>query len=88
MRSYRSRKSFSAADLVLISDSSMFGEDIPSICYGLRGLTYMQVEVVGPNKDLHSGSFGGAVHNPIQALAEIICAAARQEWPRDNSRIL
>jgi acetylornithine deacetylase/succinyl-diaminopimelate desuccinylase-like protein len=61
-----------AADLVLISDSSMFGEDIPSICYGLRGLTYMQVEVVGPNKDLHSGSFGGAVHNPIQALTEII----------------
>jgi acetylornithine deacetylase/succinyl-diaminopimelate desuccinylase-like protein len=61
-----------AADLVLISDSSMFGEDIPSICYGLRGLTYMQLEVVGPNKDLHSGSFGGALHNPIQALSEII----------------
>ena len=50
----------------------MFGEDIPSICYGLRGLSYMQIEVVGPNKDLHSGSFGGAVHNPIQALSEII----------------
>ena len=60
------------ADLVLISDSDMFAEGTPSICYGLRGLTYMQVEVVGPNKDLHSGSFGGTVHNPIQALGEMI----------------
>jgi acetylornithine deacetylase/succinyl-diaminopimelate desuccinylase-like protein len=60
------------ADLVLISDSSMFAKGIPSICYGLRGLAYMQVDLVGPNKDLHSGSFGGTVHNPIQALAEII----------------
>jgi len=68
----KEHKDLLAADLVLISDSSMFGEDIPSICYGLRGLSYMQVEVVGPNKDLHSGSFGGAVHNPIQALSEII----------------
>ncbi|HEX9006487.1 MAG TPA: dipeptidase, partial [Bacteroidota bacterium] len=61
-----------SADLVVISDSSMFGENRPSICYGLRGLCYMQVDVVGPNRDLHSGSFGGTVHNPIQALAEII----------------
>jgi acetylornithine deacetylase/succinyl-diaminopimelate desuccinylase-like protein len=65
-------KDLLAADLVLISDSSMYGEDTPSICYGLRGLTYMQVDVVGPNKDLHSGSYGGALHNPVQALAEII----------------
>ncbi len=61
-----------AADLVLISDSSMFAKDTPSICYGLRGLAYMQVDLVGPNKDLHSGSFGGTVHNPVQALAEIV----------------
>ncbi len=60
------------ADLVLISDSSMFAKGIPSICYGLRGLAYMQIDLVGPTKDLHSGSFGGTVHNPIQALAEII----------------
>ncbi len=60
------------ADLVLISDSSMFKKGVPSICYGLRGLAYMQIDLVGPNKDLHSGSFGGTVHNPIQALAEII----------------
>ncbi|MEW6510475.1 MAG: dipeptidase [Bacteroidota bacterium] len=60
------------ADLVLISDSSMFARDVPSICYGLRGLAYMQIDLVGPSKDLHSGSFGGTVHNPVQALAEII----------------
>ncbi len=61
-----------AADLVLISDTSMFAEGVPSLCYGLRGLAYMQIELTGPNKDLHSGSFGGSIHNPIQALAEII----------------
>jgi len=60
------------SDLTLVSDSGMFAKDVPSICYGLRGLSYMQVDLVGPNKDLHSGSFGGTVHNPIQALAEII----------------
>jgi acetylornithine deacetylase/succinyl-diaminopimelate desuccinylase-like protein len=65
-------KDFLKADLVLISDSSMFAKGVPSICYGLRGLAYMEIDLVGPNKDLHSGSFGGTVHNPIQALAEII----------------
>ena len=62
------------ADLVLISDSDMFARGVPSVCYGLRGLAYMEVEVTGPNGDLHSGSFGGSVHNPIQALAEIIAS--------------
>jgi acetylornithine deacetylase/succinyl-diaminopimelate desuccinylase-like protein len=60
-------------DYVVISDTAMYDYDMPSICYGLRGLAYMQVEVTGPNRDLHSGSFGGAVDNPIIALAEIIC---------------
>ena len=60
------------ADLVLISDSSMFAKGVPSICYGLRGLAYMQIDLVGPNRDLHSGSYGGSVLNPIQALSEII----------------
>jgi acetylornithine deacetylase/succinyl-diaminopimelate desuccinylase-like protein len=60
------------ADIVLISDSSMFAKGVPSICYGLRGLAYMQIDLVGPNRDLHSGSYGGSVHNPIQALSEII----------------
>ncbi|CAG1771752.1 partial cytosolic nonspecific dipeptidase, partial [uncultured bacterium] len=60
------------ADLVLVSDTSMFARDVPSICYGLRGLAYMQIDLVGPKSDLHSGSYGGSILNPIQALAEII----------------
>jgi acetylornithine deacetylase/succinyl-diaminopimelate desuccinylase-like protein len=68
----RENKDMLKADLVLISDSSMFARDVPSICYGLRGLAYMQIDLTGPDRDLHSGSFGGTVHNPIQALAEII----------------
>ncbi len=67
------KKELLKCDYIVISDTAMYDYDMPSICYGLRGLTYMQVEVVGPNRDLHSGSFGGAVHNPINALAEIIC---------------
>lgn len=62
------------ADLVLISDTAMFAKGVPSVCYGLRGLTYMQIDLQGPAKDLHSGSFGGSVHNPIQALAEIVAS--------------
>ena len=68
----KDKKDLLAADLVLISDTSMFAKGVPSVCYGLRGLAYMQVDLIGPNKDLHSGSFGGSVHNPIQALAELI----------------
>ena len=59
-------------DFVVVSDTAMYDHDMPSICYGLRGLAYMEVEVTGPNRDLHSGSFGGAVNNPINALAHII----------------
>lgn len=61
-----------ACDMVLVSDTSMFAKDVPSITYGLRGLAYMQVEVTGANRDLHSGVYGGAVANPINALADII----------------
>lgn len=61
-----------ACDMVLVSDTSMFDKDVPSITYGLRGLAYMQVEVTGANRDLHSGVYGGTVANPINALAEII----------------
>ena len=63
-----------AADVALISDSHMLRPDLPAIAYGLRGLSYIQVEVTGPATDLHSGSFGGAVYNPIQALAEMIAS--------------
>ncbi len=61
-----------SCDMVLISDTAMFAEDTPSITYGLRGLAYMEVEVTGPNRDLHSGVYGGAVENPANVLAEII----------------
>jgi acetylornithine deacetylase/succinyl-diaminopimelate desuccinylase-like protein len=70
----KSHKELLKADLVVISDSSMFAKGVPSVCYGLRGLAYMEVEVTGPNSDLHSGSFGGSVHNPIQALSEMIAS--------------
>ncbi len=65
-------KDLLACDTVLVSDTPMFGYDQPSLCYGLRGLCYMQVEVTGPNRDLHSGFFGGAVANPINALGVMI----------------
>src|SRR6185503_13334501 len=65
-------KELLACDTVLVSDTPMFGYEQPSLCYGLRGLSYMQVEVTGPNRDLHSGFFGGAVENPINALAVMI----------------
>ncbi len=61
-----------AADVVLISDTSLFAEGVPSITYGLRGLAYVQVELTGPDRDLHSGVYGGAVENPINALARLI----------------
>ena len=70
----KEHKELLKGDLVLISDSSMFAKGIPSVCYGLRGLAYMEVEVTGPNTDLHSGSFGGSLHNPIQALSEMIAS--------------
>jgi acetylornithine deacetylase/succinyl-diaminopimelate desuccinylase-like protein len=70
----KEHKEMLKADIVLISDSSMFKKGVPSICYSLRGLSYMQVEVTGPKGDLHSGSFGGSVHNPIQALCEMIAS--------------
>tara|TARA_B110000259_G_scaffold67609_1_gene79574 strand:+ start:166 stop:966 length:801 start_codon:yes stop_codon:yes gene_type:complete len=60
------------ADVVLISDTGMIANDIPSIDTGLRGLSYVEVEVTGPKIDLHSGSFGGAVGNPINVLCDMI----------------
>ncbi len=60
------------ADIILISDTSIISLDHPSITTGLRGLSYMEVEVTGPNRDLHSGVYGGAVANPINALCDMI----------------
>lgn len=61
-----------SCDVVLLSDTSIIANDVPSITVGLRGLSYIEVKVQGPNKDLHSGVYGGAVVNPINALAEMI----------------
>jgi acetylornithine deacetylase/succinyl-diaminopimelate desuccinylase-like protein len=62
------------ADYVCVSDTAMFGRGIPSLCVGLRGLAYLQVDVEGPSQDLHSGSFGGGVANPVNVLAKMIGA--------------
>ena len=62
------------ADVVLISDTSIIDNKVPSISVGLRGLSYMEVEVTGPNRDLHSGVYGGAVANPINILCEMIAS--------------
>src|SRR5689334_13508224 len=68
----RDHKQDLAADVVVISDSPMFDRGVPSICYGLRGLAYFQIDVRGTRSDLHSGSFGGAVANPGMVLAQIL----------------
>jgi acetylornithine deacetylase/succinyl-diaminopimelate desuccinylase-like protein len=70
----RENKEMLAADLILVSDTSMIGIDIPSVTVGLRGLAYMEVEVTGPDKDLHSGLYGGAVANPANVLAKMIAS--------------
>lgn len=61
-----------SCDVILISDTSIIANDVPSVTVGLRGLTYMEVEVTGPNRDLHSGVYGGAVANPINTLCDMI----------------
>ena len=63
-----------ANDVILISDTGMIAKDVPSITTGLRGLSYMEVEVTGPNRDLHSGLYGGAVANPINVLSKMIAS--------------
>ncbi|MCB0731245.1 MAG: dipeptidase [Ignavibacteriae bacterium] len=68
----KKNKKLLKCDAVLISDTSLYAKGIPTINYGLRGLAYMEIEVTGPNKDLHSGSFGGSVANPINELSKII----------------
>lgn len=77
------QKELLKADYVVISDTSMYKDNMPSICYGLRGLCFMQIDITGPNRDLHSGTFGGGIHNPINALSEII-----SKLKDDENRIL
>ncbi len=68
----RKHKEMLQADVILVSDTSMLGADLPSLTTGLRGLAYWEIEVTGPNRDLHSGHFGGAVANPINVLCELL----------------
>jgi len=68
----RDNRDLLKADVVVISDSPMFDRGVPSICYGLRGLAYFQIDLKGTNSDLHSGSFGGAVANPAFVLGQIL----------------
>jgi acetylornithine deacetylase/succinyl-diaminopimelate desuccinylase-like protein len=68
----RATKELLAADVVVISDTEMFDRGVPSLCYGLRGLAYFQIDLRGTKSDLHSGTFGGAVANPAFVLAQIL----------------
>ncbi len=70
----KENKELLKADIILISDTTMIAQDIPSITVGLRGLSYMEVELTGPNRDLHSGLYGGAVGNPANLLAKMIAS--------------
>ena len=70
----RDHKDLLAADIILVSDTTMISEQVPSINCGMRGLAYLEVTVTGPNKDLHSGHYGGAVANPINTLCEMIAS--------------
>ena len=68
----KEHKELLKADVILVSDTSMLGADLPSLTTGLRGLAYWEIEVTGPNRDLHSGHFGGAVANPINVLCQML----------------
>lgn len=68
----KKNKELLKSDFILVSDTSMIGKDTPSLTTGLRGLAYWEIEVTGPNRDLHSGHFGGAVANPINKLCQML----------------
>ena len=68
----RTHRDLLKADVILVSDTSMVSADVPSLTTGLRGLAYWEIEVTGPNRDLHSGHFGGAVANPINVLCRLL----------------
>jgi acetylornithine deacetylase/succinyl-diaminopimelate desuccinylase-like protein len=76
-------KTLLSADIVVVSDSSMAGPDRPAITYGLRGLAYLELRVDGPNRDLHSGAYGGSVANPAEMLAKMLA-----QCKNDSGRVL
>ncbi|MEN8118754.1 MAG: dipeptidase [Bacteroidota bacterium] len=75
----KEHKEMLKADVILVSDTGMIARDIPSITTGLRGLSFLEIELTGPNKDLHSGIFGGAVANPANVLTKIIASLTDDE---------
>lgn len=75
----KEHKDLLKADVILVSDTSMLSADLPSLTTGLRGLAYWEIEVTGPNRDLHSGHFGGAVANPINTLCQLISKVTDKE---------
>ena len=75
----RDHKELLKADIILVSDTSMLGIDTPSLTTGLRGLAYWEIEVTGPNRDLHSGHFGGAVANPINTLCKLLAQVTDEQ---------
>ena len=79
-------------DVIVVSDTTMWSEEVPSMCTGMRGLLDAQIDVTGPDRDLHSGSFGGAVPNPLHALAALLAglhdAAGRVTLPRFYDAVL
>ena len=75
----REHKEMLSCDIILVSDTTMLGEDIPSINCGMRGLSYLEVVVNGPDKDLHSGHYGGAVANPVNVLCDIVSSLIDSE---------
>ena len=76
----KANKALLKADICLVSDTTMISEKVPSINCGMRGLSYLEVKVTGPNKDLHSGHYGGAVANPITTLCEMIASLHDADW--------
>jgi len=74
-------KNLLKADVAVVSDTALFGTGVPSITYGLRGLAYVEVTLEGPDRDLHSGVYGGAIENPINALAKMV-AGLHDEYHR------
>ncbi len=75
----KEHKDLLKADIILVSDTSMLAADLPSLTTGLRGLAYWEIEVTGPNRDLHSGHFGGAVANPINELCKLLAQMVDEE---------
>ena len=84
----RKQKAKLKADFALVCDTELFAPELPTLCVGLRGLVYTEIEAFGAKTDLHSGMYGGAAPNPLFALIEIISKIERCQGPGPDSRLL